>query len=255
VNKRLIAFLSIFSLSLSLTLVPANAAVKAGAKCSKVGIKSVAGSKTFTCIKSGKKLLWNKGISPKIKPSPVNSSTESQSRQKTISCEQGGPCLVGDVGPGGGIVFYVAKSNFISFGSDCQDECKYMEASTSDIPDKEVPWCPFDAFLGTTMANGIKIGTGMSNTNLAAEKCKSGANKLAQDYVNNNKLDWHLPSKDELNQLFLQRSYFKFKGYLWSSSEADSFWSWYISLNNYPLEWLKFDRGHPVGFARPVRAF
>ena len=60
-NKRLIAFLSILSLSLPLT--PVNAAVKVGAKCTKVGITSVASSKTYTCIKSGKKLVWNKGVS------------------------------------------------------------------------------------------------------------------------------------------------------------------------------------------------
>ena len=60
-NKRLIASLSVLSLSLSLPLIPANAAVKAGDKCTKVGIKSAVGNKTFTCIKSGKKLVWNKG--------------------------------------------------------------------------------------------------------------------------------------------------------------------------------------------------
>ena len=37
---------------------PASAAVKAGAKCSKVGISSVVSNKTYTCIKSGKKLVW-----------------------------------------------------------------------------------------------------------------------------------------------------------------------------------------------------
>ena len=61
-NKRLITFLSIFSLSLSLPLIPATAAVKAGAKCTKAGVKSVEANKTFTCIKSGKKLVWNKGV-------------------------------------------------------------------------------------------------------------------------------------------------------------------------------------------------
>ena len=55
-NKRLIAFLSI--LSLSLPLVPASAAVKAGSKCTKAGVKSVVNDKTYVCTKSGKKLLW-----------------------------------------------------------------------------------------------------------------------------------------------------------------------------------------------------
>ena len=59
-NKRLITVLSTLSLSLFLPLLPASAAVKAGAKCTKVGIKSVVGNKTFTCTKSGKKLVWNK---------------------------------------------------------------------------------------------------------------------------------------------------------------------------------------------------
>jgi len=60
-NKKLIAFLSILSLLLSTPLIPANAAAKAGAACAKAGITSFASGKTFTCIKSGKKLVWNKG--------------------------------------------------------------------------------------------------------------------------------------------------------------------------------------------------
>ena len=62
-NKRLIAFFSILSLFLSTPLIPASAAAKAGAKCTKVGSKSVVGAKTFTCIKSGTKLIWDKGAS------------------------------------------------------------------------------------------------------------------------------------------------------------------------------------------------
>ena len=61
-NKRVIAFLSILSLFLSTLLIPANAAAKAGGACSKAGITSVVSGKTFTCIKSGKKLVWNKGV-------------------------------------------------------------------------------------------------------------------------------------------------------------------------------------------------
>jgi M6 family metalloprotease-like protein len=61
-RKRLIALLVITPLLLSSQLSTSHAAAKAGAKCSKVGSKSVVGAKTFTCIKSGKKLVWNKGI-------------------------------------------------------------------------------------------------------------------------------------------------------------------------------------------------
>jgi hypothetical protein len=62
VKKRLIALLVITPLLLSSQIYASNAAAKAGAKCSKLGSKSVVGSKTFTCIKSGNKLIWDKGI-------------------------------------------------------------------------------------------------------------------------------------------------------------------------------------------------
>ena len=75
-NKKLIAFFSILSLFLSLPLTPVNAAAKAGGTCSKAGIKSVAASKTFTCIKSGKKLVWNKGVAVAAsKPTPAATPT------------------------------------------------------------------------------------------------------------------------------------------------------------------------------------
>ena len=61
-NKRLIAFLSILSLFLSTPLIPANAAAKAGAKCNKAGITEVVKDKSYTCVKTGKKLAWNKGV-------------------------------------------------------------------------------------------------------------------------------------------------------------------------------------------------
>ena len=77
-NKKLVAFLSILSLSLSLPLIPAHSATKAGAKCTKAGIKSVAGNKTFTCIKSGKKLVWNKGVAIKPTPAPTPTPTETK---------------------------------------------------------------------------------------------------------------------------------------------------------------------------------
>jgi hypothetical protein len=61
-RKRLIALLVITPLLLSSQLSASYAAAKAGAKCSKVGSKSVVDAKTFTCIKSGKKLVWDKGV-------------------------------------------------------------------------------------------------------------------------------------------------------------------------------------------------
>ena len=61
-RKHLIALLVITPLLLSSQLSTSHAAAKSGAKCSKVGSKSVVGAKTFTCIKSGTKLIWDKGV-------------------------------------------------------------------------------------------------------------------------------------------------------------------------------------------------
>jgi len=75
-NKKIFAICLLPCLLISIPLLPANAATKASAKCTKIGIKSTVGNKTFTCIKSGKKLIWNKGVplSPKSSPAPYQDS-------------------------------------------------------------------------------------------------------------------------------------------------------------------------------------
>ena len=64
-------------LVVALTLISTNsyAAVKTGTSCSKAGIKSVSAGKTFTCVKSGKKLVWDKGALIAVaKPAPGTSA-------------------------------------------------------------------------------------------------------------------------------------------------------------------------------------
>jgi hypothetical protein len=64
----------------------------------------------------------------------------------------------------------------------------------------------------------------MSNTATADSTCTSGAIQVAADYTYNDKTDWHLPSKDELAQLYAQRTTvggFSYD-YYWSSSEDNA---------------------------------
>lgn len=75
IKKQVIILLSIFTLSLLLT--PVNAAIKAGGSCSKVGTKSVLLSKTYTCIKSGKKLVWDKGVDKSSAVAPLTISIDN----------------------------------------------------------------------------------------------------------------------------------------------------------------------------------
>ncbi len=67
--KRARLFLA-FLLSLSLISAPSFAAVKAGAKCTKAGATSTTGGKKYTCVKSGSKLVWNKGVAVKAAAKP-----------------------------------------------------------------------------------------------------------------------------------------------------------------------------------------
>lgn len=72
-RKRIVLVLiGVLAFSASL---PAIGAVKSGSSCSKLGSTSTSVSKKFTCIKSGKKLVWNKGVV--IKPIPKPSITPS----------------------------------------------------------------------------------------------------------------------------------------------------------------------------------
>jgi M6 family metalloprotease-like protein len=57
-------------LAASLISAPAFATAKAGAKCTKAGATSTSAGKKFTCIKSGTKLVWNKGVAVKAAPKP-----------------------------------------------------------------------------------------------------------------------------------------------------------------------------------------
>lgn len=63
------AVIAIAVLALFLAPLNAIAAVKAGDVCKKAGITATTSGKKFTCIKSGKKLIWNKGVAV-AKPKP-----------------------------------------------------------------------------------------------------------------------------------------------------------------------------------------
>jgi hypothetical protein len=177
------------------------------------------------------------------------------------TCANGGACIVGNTGPGGGKVFYVASSNFTSTGSNCGTACKYLEAAPSDHSSR-VEWCSNTSSSPGVTATGI--GSGMSNTTTADSTCTSGAIQVAADYANNSKTDWHLPSKDELAQLYIQRT--TVGGFSdWNIYTGSSYWSSSEGCN-YCGGPTPFSHTFTTGFqgtsspshefyVRPVRAF
>ena len=94
--KRTICALS---LVLCLSSLPALAATppKSGAVCTKQGITKDYKGKTYTCIKSGKKFVWNKGVlvvsptpSPTPSPSLVNNNSASNLEFEEVSVKATG---------------------------------------------------------------------------------------------------------------------------------------------------------------------
>ena len=76
-SKKYLRLVTLVTVLMFLPIPPLNAAVKAGAKCTKAGAKSVVTGKTYTCIKSGNKLIWNKGVAaPKPATSPNSSASQ-----------------------------------------------------------------------------------------------------------------------------------------------------------------------------------
>jgi hypothetical protein len=208
-------------------------------------------------------------------PHDSKDSNDFQGRPSQVLGEPSAPTpatakvySVGDAGPGGGIVFYVHPSGtFTSIGSDGGAKCKYLEAAPADL-EGEFKWCSNVTSLLDVAATGI--GAGMANTTTAANKCPPSAKKrksaihAAANYVNNGKIDWHLPSKDELNELYkyaisapsgdarrnLPPSFSA--GYYWSSSEFSAANAWF----RYFGTGYQYNNSKAFTFrVRPVRAF
>jgi len=63
----------------------ASAAVKAGATCTKAGTTSTVKGIKYTCVKSGKKLVWNKGVKVVVAATPTPTPTVTATPTPTPS--------------------------------------------------------------------------------------------------------------------------------------------------------------------------
>jgi hypothetical protein len=92
--KRMLSVLMVVALCVAPFPQASAATAKAGASCPKLKATSIVKGKKFTCIKSGKKLVWDKGVVVKAsvaKPSPTpNNSTPLIGCPKLDSADQSG---------------------------------------------------------------------------------------------------------------------------------------------------------------------
>lgn len=168
-------------------------------------------------------------------------------------------CVVGDTGPGGGIVFYDAGSTQ-SWGRYLEAACVgWQNDCDGTTVDPLVEWgCNGTLISG---AGGQAIGTGEQNTADIVTGCPTPgiAAHLANDLFLGGQNDWFLPSKDELNEMFTNLHSpvtplggFSTEDFYMSSSEDDdaSAWAQSFSLGDQ-------DNRNKVTtyYVRPVRAF
>ena len=151
---------------------------------------------------------------------------------------------------GGGIIAYILVSGDPGYSATVQHG---LIAATADQSTGAQWGCSFT----TTVATGIALGTGSSNTIAILAACTGTgiAAQLCHAYRGGGYTDWYLPSKDELNKLYINKSYidgFATSYYYWSSSEYSSVNAW---SETFSAGYQGSNDKNAVYYVRAVRAF
>lgn len=128
------------------------------------------------------------------------------------------PYKIGDTGPGGGIVFHVT------------DDGKHgLEAAQTD-QSGDIQWFNWDYIQTGAAKSGVNGGSFNTDRIISNQGYGDYAALLAANYNGGGYGDWYLPSKDELNLMYINLHLaglggFADEGY-WSSTEADADSAW-----------------------------
>ena len=180
---------------------------------------------------------------------------------------------VGDVGPGGGVIFYFSSAGF-NCGPARNTNCKYLEAAPSGwnggATDPLAKWANASVTINNSpnspeTATATAIGWGYRNTRaiiLARNTDTDTAAALSDSHtvtvggviVD----DWYLPSQDELNEMYIRRTIIggfdlTTNGIYWASTELTSANAVRQRFNN-GENWTGSGKGD-IRYVRPIRAF
>ena len=207
-----------------------------------------------------------------------------------LTCAQGGTCLVGDIGPGGGIVFFVTPSSggfseSLSMPDTssmclmyrmCYDENIQLTLTSSQVSaltfgylevapssaEATTSWA-FTGCANNCGASLTAIGTGETNS-LAmvaarpSDTATQNAAKYALDLVSGGKDDWYLPSIDELDLLFIRHkannSFAGLRSDYYHSSTNNCGCARMIRFGDYHSAYVTIDESIRY-FTRPIRSF
>ena len=152
-------------------------------------------------------------------------------------------------GPAGGYVFY-DKGSY-------SNGWRFLEAAPKDL--KGYAWDERDYDLWREYGTSTDIGTGKKNTEMISGRTirEYNAANACLDYSLNGYDDWFLPSKGELNLMYVNLRKKSMGGfanrYYWSSSEFKHTWyAWKQDFNDGDQDYYDRYNGSRV---RPVRAF
>jgi hypothetical protein len=200
------------------------------------------------------------------------------------TCADGGECALGDIGPGGGVVFFVKGTGAFSASryfpddsydcvvyGDCFDNTVSVSLSApdqADLPFDYLEVAPASA-EGTAAwssgqsnvagATGSAIGSGAANTAaIAAAYPDANAATHALAYTGGGFYDWFLPSFDELALVLIREevdgaAMGVFGANQWSSTQSDNANARALWFANGQQLWVTKNAG--IIGARPVRAF
>ena len=186
-----------------------------------------------------------------------NSAGESRPSQSTptvtpLNCRLGGSCRIGDIGPGGGVVYYSALTR--------QPWGQYLEVApvgwSGTVRDPKAPWGCDNTRIYYLRRD---IGSGLSNTQKILTGCPQPgiAARLASDYRGGGKSDWFLPSELELGaipfSLAVQQELDQ-DGYYWTSVEWGASDATHLDSYPFAVSYVTLSTSSALG-VRPIHAF
>jgi len=156
---------------------------------------------------------------------------DGSTQNYAVTVTVGAPLAIGDA-YGGGVVAYILQSGDPGYSATVVHGL--IAATADQNGDSGIRW--YNGSATTTGATATALGTGSANTTaiIASQgaTATSYAAGLARAYNGGGYNDWYLPSKDELNKLYLNRHAIggfdthRFPWY-WSSSESHAVYAWY----------------------------
>jgi hypothetical protein len=169
-------------------------------------------------------------VSPTTTPTPTLTPTQTETPTTTPTVTPSPAAYTVGQTALGGTIAYILQSGDPGYDANVQ----HGLVVTPDLVSTGATW----GCLGTLIsgADGTAIGTGNQNTiDIMAGCITAGiAARLCGDLVSGGYSDWYLPSKDELNKLYINRTAIglPFIFQIWSSSEIDDNGAWFQNFTN-----------------------